>query len=845
MQAVWLYSKTIVPKVPEAIINRDRLYALLKRNPHPRVTIVQAAAGYGKTTILSQWVHQLDEPAAWLSIDIMDNDPSRFWQYVLKAIAQATRQPIDERLEHLFDLQYMPPFELIVDSLLNELMIIESSLHIVLDDYHHIELDIIHEMISRLINYLPEHVHLYMASRTKLPLPVASWRVKNCVTEIGTEELSFTYQEVEAFYQKKHIIMDKTDFCRKILSETGGWAAGVQLGGISEERSAGSLDNSTSFVTEYMMQEIFSTLPESTQQFLLQTSLLKVLDPELCNDLTESSNSYEQLAELVDQGIFTIRLSPKKQTFRYHQLLAEVLEQERNNRYTGEELEALVKKAGGLLYARGEFNTAIDLVLEQQLYTLADQWINEQLLDIFYSGQIRLLIQWVDSLRAAACTVHVETLLIYAISLMTIQDMEKVDVVTKELDNRHEQDGWKDKDEHAELVSILISLKAYVHLALGNLDTFIELITKQVNRGLTNGKWYHAPVHYNLYHAKLTRTPLGTKGNYSSISDIRAFLEIFRQTDFKEHHVMGYSYGLFAEILYEAGQLEEALLEIKDGLHYAHRFNDRGLYVPLSILKGKIFMVQGQSAAAHTVWDHTLNQVPEWYWQRSIQAMKALAYLKENKIEAAETELFKTDRPEPLQIELGQELWLLVYCRLLMAKRAWQEALKIGLQVHEYAAKIDQIDLMIEASTLTAICYKQLKQESLAYVALHTALMSGSQSGYKRIFVDEPGFDHLLKDYQTYKRIRGSFQEEIPLDYLEELAAMGKPMEFLDEGLAALTLRERDVLRLLVSGVSNREMAKLLFLSEGTIRVYLTRIYSKLQVKSRAQAILRAKEWDI
>lgn len=128
-----------------------------------------------------------------------------------------------------------------------------------------------------------------------------------------------------------------------------------------------------------------------------------------------------------------------------------------------------------------------------------------------------------DSLRAAACTVHVETLLIYAISLMTIQDMEKVDVVTKELDNRHEQDGWKDKDEHAELVSILISLKAYVHLALGNLDTFIELITKQVNRGLTNGKWYHAPVHYNLYHAKLTRTPLGTKGNYSSISDIRAF----------------------------------------------------------------------------------------------------------------------------------------------------------------------------------------------------------------------------------------------------------------------------------------------------------------------------------
>lgn len=845
MQAVWLYSKTTAPKVPEAAIYRDRLYALLQKKPHPRVTIVQAAAGYGKTTILSQWIQQLDEPAAWLSIDVMDNDPSRFWQYIFKAVAQATRQPIDERLEHLFDLQYMPPFELIIDSLLNELMIIESPVHIVLDDYHHIELDIIHEMISRLINYLPDHIHLYIASRTKLPLPIASWRVKNWVSEIGTDELSFTYQEVEVFYQKKRIIMNKTEFCQKILSKTGGWAAGVQLGGISEERNAGSLNNSVSFVTEYIIQEIFSTLPESTQQFLLQTSMLKVLDPDLCNELTGCSNSYEQLSVLVDLGIFTTRLSPKKQTFRYHQLLAEVLDQQRNNTYTGEEVEALIKKAGSLLYARGEYNTAIDLVLEQQLYTLADQWINDQLLDIFYSGQIRLLIHWVDNLRAAAYPVHVETLLIYAISLMTIQDMEKVAVAIKELDNRHEQDGWKDKDEHAELVSILLSLRAYVHLALGNLDTFIELITKQVTQGLINGKWYGAPVQYNPYHAKLTRTPLGTKGQYSSIKDIRAFLAIFRQTEFKEHRVMGYSHGLFAEILYEAGRLEEALLEIKEGLHYAYQFNDRGLYVPLSILKGKVFMAQGQTSAAHTVWDHTISQVSEWYWHRSSQSMKALAYLKENKIEAAETELFKTQRPDPLQIELGQELWLLVYCRLLMAKKAWQEALRIAMQVHEYAMKIDQTDLMIEASILTAGCYKKLKQESLAYVNLHTALISGSQYGYKRIFTDEPGFGHLLKDYQIYKRINDTFQDEVPSDFLEELAALGKPVGLPEEGLNTLTSRERDVLHLLVSGASNREMANQLFLSEGTIRVYLTRIYSKLQVKSRAQAILRAREWDI
>ncbi|GAB2540665.1 hypothetical protein GCM10026983_08960 [Gracilibacillus alcaliphilus] len=109
----------------------------------------------------------------------MDNDPSRFWQYILKAIEKATGQPIDKKLEHLFDLQYMPPLELIVDSLLNELSLFESPLHIVLDDYHHIELDIIHEMVIRLINYLPDHIYLYTASRSKLPFPIAAWRVKS------------------------------------------------------------------------------------------------------------------------------------------------------------------------------------------------------------------------------------------------------------------------------------------------------------------------------------------------------------------------------------------------------------------------------------------------------------------------------------------------------------------------------------------------------------------------------------------------------------------------------------------------------------------------------------------
>lgn len=842
---VWLHSKVAIPKVTESIVYRERLDVLLQKESQSKVKIIQAVAGYGKTTLLSQWASQLEEPVAWLSIDAMDNDLVRFWRYMMKAISEAVGESIENKLAYLFDSQYKPPTELIVDALLNELAIINSPLHIILDDYHYIKLNTIHNMMIRFINYLPEHVYLYIASRHKVPFPIAAWRVNSLVTEIGIAELAFTYKEIESLYQKKQIRMNKVDFCEEILRKTNGWAAGVQLSCITEEGNMGILNRSTIFVTEYIMQEVFLGLPLSTQQFLLETSLLKTLTPTLCNMLTGRKDSIEQLSELADSGIFTICLSPEDQTFRYHQLLMDALEKERTNTYTTKQLQELTEKVARLLYDRENYYTAIEFTLERKLFVLADQWIEEQLLDIFNSGQIDLLIQWVGKLREGKYDVAVESLLIYALSLTTAQDIEKANQVILELDERDIKEGWKEQEQHVELASILYSLKAYVKLAVGEQEEFIELIQRQDKRGLVNGKWHLAPMQYNPFHAKVTRTLLGSKGKLTSLGELRTFFTFFRQTQFENQRVMGYSYAIGAEFLYEANLLEEALLEIDEGFSYAHRFKERGLYVPLSILKGKIHMVQGQMTTAHAIWDQALSEVSEWYWLRSIHAMKAFAYLKENKLEEAERELEKVKRPDPLQIELGQELWSLVYCRLLMAKKQWDIALEIAIQVHEYANKKEQVDLMIETSILEALCQRQLNQKNIAYVTLHAALKLGSRYAYRRIFVDEKGFDYLLQEYQTYLKDKNSFQEEVSMVLIEELLVLGKQPDPLYTNITQLTTREKDVLRLLLDGVSNREIANQLHLSEGTIRVYLTRIYSKLEVESRTQAILQVKDLKI
>lgn len=300
----------------------------------------------------------------------------------------------------------------------------------------------------------------------------------------------------------------------------------------------------------------------------------------------------------------------------------EVLEQERMRLYTVKEYQALINKVANLLYVRKDYHTAIEFALKQKQFGLADQWIEEQLLDIFYSGQIGLLIHWVDTLREEKYPVAIETLLIYAVSLTTVQDIEKTNQAIVELDERDVEEGWKDQAEHAELASILRSLKAYVKFATGKKEEFIELIFKQIDRGLVNEKWYLAPVQYNPFHAKISRTLIGAKGKYVGLDELRAFSAFFRQTEFKEQHLMGYSYGTIAEIVNEANLLEEVLLEIEQGLVYAHRFKERGLYVPLSILKGKVYMVQDQIIAAHAIWDQALGEVSEWFWLRSIHAIK-------------------------------------------------------------------------------------------------------------------------------------------------------------------------------------------------------------------------------
>ena len=484
MDTIWLNSKTKVPSITKTAVIRERLHQLLEEGNSTKLTIVQAPAGYGKTTILSQWINQLDENTSWLSLEAIDNDPIRFWKYLIQSVSDTLNNHLDTRLSPLFTSHPHSPFELIIDSLLNELDSIKENLHIIIDDYHFIEHPFINDLMIRFIEYLPSNVRVYIISRTKISLPISRWRVKSWITEIGIAELSFTYEEIVDLYEKKNLLLYDDRLLQNVLDKTEGWAAGIQLASLSIKTNTlhtDHFDGTHPFVAEFLIKEILDSLPLNTQHFLVQTSILNMLEPDDCNSLTNRLDSYDVLVELVEKGIFTIQLFSKTPVFRYHHLFADALQAELKNFYTEEEVMAIYKRAGNLLCKKGDYIAAIELVLQQQLFVLADSWITTYLVDIFTTGQIATFVRWVDLLRIKKYPLPIETIVMYTIALTSLSDLQKANQILTELDQRHTVDQWMDHPDNQGVASIMITLKAYIITAIGDEKAqTVEIILTQL-----------------------------------------------------------------------------------------------------------------------------------------------------------------------------------------------------------------------------------------------------------------------------------------------------------------------------------------------------------------------------
>ncbi len=835
MQMVWLSSKTTVPRAMAEAVERERLYKLLRNNQAKKITVVQAPAGYGKTTLLSQWFSYSTEPVAWISLNTSDNDPIRFWKYVIHTTSNITQSNMYNTLSSLLQSQDPSTLEFLIDSFLYEMSQFKHRICIVLEDYHLIENDVIHQMLVQLIENLPDNVHIYLTTRINLPLPIAKWRVKSWLWEIDTQQLCFTFEEIKQFYENKNLFYKEDKLLSHVLNTTEGWAAGIQLTSISKIASSKNAlivdrtDHLQPSITDFLLQEILNTLPSSIQDFLLRTSLLQSLEPEICNILTNRTDSYTVLIELEKKGIFTVRLNSNQPLFRYHHLFAEALQIELRHRYSKEIVSSINLGAATLLHNKGDFIAAIEIALNESEYELAEMWIIEHLVDIFQTGQTATFARWVKILRSNHYDANFEILVMYIITLISTLEIVEAGLLIYELDEKQRIGQWMDQEKNRGIADIFVTVKAYGLIGMGkDIEQATEIIQKQLEKGIVGSRWDHIPMQYNLFEHKILRTSIGSKGKFWSWEQSIPFAKLFRETEFKDKSMTAFSYGVSAETMYEKNYLDAAQSELEVAIKYGHSLQDPGLFIPMYVLKAQIYVLNKNYIAAHALIDNVMDLVSEKHWLNILRTMKARCYLLEGDMLRTEVELRKAESKQPF--------WLLAHVRFLLAKAKLEEALKTIIQVKTKALQEEQVSTIIEATMLEAICEMQMGHKDSAVKALHEALSHGSAYGYVRTFLDEEASLNLLKAYlkmrQKNKKISWN---SVPLSYVELLIENSREADNL---LDLLTPREMEVFNLLVDGATNREIAKKLFLTEGTVRVYLTTIYSKLGVTSRAKAIL-------
>jgi LuxR family maltose regulon positive regulatory protein len=404
-RAVVLATKLHMPGVRGQLIHRTALLDALSANQGRKVTILSAPAGWGKTTVLAQWVADAgcavqDQRYGWLSLDPPDNDPVRFWTYVISALQKAS-PAVGSRAFELLSMGAGP--SAVLPTLLNELAATADRIELILDDYHLITNPAVHEQMTFLISRMPANFHLVLATRSDPLLPLARLRARGELLEVRTDDLRFAAVEVDQLLNDV-LELDLADADIQLLCQrTEGWAAGLYLAALSlaGRTDAASLiktfagDNR--HIVDYLMAEVLDGQPPQLRSFLLRTSILRRLSGALCDAVLQDTGSASVLETIERENLFLVPLDLSRRWYRYHHLFAELLNTELH-RSEPDLLPGLNQRAAAWFEAEGLIDSAVrhriaagDIVETAEL--IAGNWVNE-----FNAGGLSTVSGWLDLL---------------------------------------------------------------------------------------------------------------------------------------------------------------------------------------------------------------------------------------------------------------------------------------------------------------------------------------------------------------------------------------------------------------------------------------------------------------
>jgi LuxR family transcriptional regulator, maltose regulon positive regulatory protein len=904
-----LTTKLYIPATRSDAVPRPRLLELLDRGLACKLTLIAAPAGFGKTTLIADWLRQIEtaelriekhlDPGsnsqfsilnsqfkiAWLSLDDDDNDPVHFLTYLIAAV-RTIDPAIGQAALAFLGAPQLPSFTTLLTLLINDLASLPDRIVLVLDDYHVVTNAEVHTAITFLLDHLPPQLHLVMTTRDEPPLPLARMRARGQVHELHLHDLRFTVEEAAAFLTQTMGLAVTAEEVQTLEQRTEGWIAGLQMAALSLQGSArahgasalaravNAFGGGHRYVIDYLAEEVLRQQPDEIRAFLSQTAILDRLCAPLCHAVTQQDNSQAILAYLEQANLFLIALDDERRWYRYHTLFADFLRTE----VPEPERRMLHYKACAWYEAHGFVADAIKHALAAHDMTAAARLIRNSFEAMAKVGEFTTLLGWLNALpeqlvRADSDLSCHKGWVLYLRGQIDAAEGYAAAATAQQRSNASPlQQGMLlafhaflaiNRGEPARAVQLAQAALALLgdsesffrttalsHLGqalrlTGDRQTAIQTLRQAVQLG------------QHLGHHLITLEALGylapllyMQGQLrEALALCQQAADQYRDTRGKALPMAGLVHVPLGILYYEADDLDRAQYHLEAGIALCQQLGT--VYSTLLGLRtlARLHYGRGEVDAAWA----TLAAARQLAAQsenrqriRLVSAVTAELQLREGQVAAAARTL--ADLRDAADTHSQHET--LTYVHLLLAQGHALAAQRALAQFEETARRQGRNGSLIAIHVVQALVEQELAHPAAARERLEQALILAAPQGYRRVFLDAgPGIAALLPQARhvapTFVASLLAAFGELNIEHAELKNEPSQASKPNSQLPEPLSEAELKVLRLVANGLSNREIADRLVITVGTTKWHLNQIYGKLHVRNRTEAVALARQLQL
>ena len=904
-----LATKLYIPRSRPTLVQRPRLIKKLNKCVQCKLVLISAPAGFGKTTLVTEWLDKLgmdDIDAgqtghrfAWLSLDEDDNNPPRFLTYFLSALnrLEGMQSPIGKRLLDQLQSQQPPSVESALTALINEIVASPHRIVFVLDDYHLIEAQPIHDALIFLLEHLPHNFHLVITTREDPPFPLARLHARNDLVELRASDLRFTQAEAAEFlYQVMGLRLSEEDITA-LENRTEGWIAGLQLAALSMQGRADTagfikaFTGSHRLVLDYLIEEVLEQQRDDIRAFLLNTAILDKMNASLCDAVTGQQNSQEILEMLERANLFITPLDEARRWYRYHQLFKDVLLVQLMKQ-PRDKVADLHRRASAWFEQRKLPSEAIRHALANREFIHAAD-MAELAWPAWKEGYYAIAwLGWVKDLPEELVRSRPVLSAAFAMAFLNAGNLEEAEThlvsaeawMDKNADRKIEQlkesQVFVDEDQFLSLPATLASTRAYLAMASGNIPDVIKYAGRTLELLPEDDRYNRSAI-----------TALLGLANWAS-GDLEKSYQSFSVGVFASDHDQIKGTFALADIMMTLGYLQEALYTYEVALQLAKDFPEpnpigtEDVYSGMSLVHyelGDLDAAEQDLAMSKKLGDQV--ELPDWQYRwhiaraildqgqgnlddaldhlqeaervfvrtplpvvRPIAAMQARVWIRQGRLARAQTWARERGLAVDDELTFLREFEHITLVRILIAQykkgksdNAIKQAAVLLRRLLHAADNGKRMGTVIEILVLLAVAYQSQGDTPTALKYLERAVRLAEPEGYLRVFVDEGAplvslLQKLPAEHETLKAYIRKLLDAFPT---VEAQAPPSPAQPLIEPLSE---RELEVLHLIARGLTNHEVGASLFLSLNTVKVHTRNIYSKLDVNNRTQAVARARD---